>query len=46
MQKVPMTVEGFTRLEDELRHLKGVESILLTADFNGASGGKPNGSMR
>jgi len=25
MQKVPMTVEGFTRLEDELRHLKGVE---------------------
>ncbi len=25
MQKVPMTMEGFTRLEDELRHLKGVE---------------------
>jgi transcription elongation factor GreA len=25
MQKVPMTTEGFTRLEDELRHLKGVE---------------------
>jgi transcription elongation factor GreA len=25
MQKFPMTMEGFTRLEDELRHLKGVE---------------------
>jgi len=25
MQKVPMTMEGFSRLEDELRHLKGVE---------------------
>lgn len=25
MSKIPMTAEGFVRLEDELRHLKGVE---------------------
>ena len=25
MLKIPMTVEGFSRLEEELKHLKGVE---------------------
>src|ERR1700741_3779065 len=25
MTKIPMTADGFTRLEDELRHLKSVE---------------------